>query len=283
MLKIDIQYKIKETLEFIMDVERINLLDLSKELSISRNTINEIIKKETSRKDVCEKIYSYLYKNGYRLNKIKEELLKESKDLVLFHGSKYGLSNITIDGSRNNCDFGNGFYLGETYNQALAFICENEESSIYSFTCDFSELNIVKFECNLNWMLAICYFRGSLENYKNHKIIKEILNKISNADVIVAPIADNKMFYIMSQFSEGEINADVALHSLSASSLGLQYILKTEKALNKLNVIEKYYVSKPERNDFKKNLNERSFEIDTKLKVAKREYKNGLYIEEIFK
>lgn len=101
--------------------------------------------------------------------------------------------------------------------------------------------------------------------------------------MIIAPIADNKMFYIMTQFTDGEINADVALHSLSASKLGLQYIFKTEKALNNLTPIERYYLSVPEREDCQRLLNERSLEIDTKLKMAKREFKSGLYIEELLK
>lgn len=67
----------------------------------------------------------------------------------------------------------------------------------------------------------------------------------------------------MAQFAEGEINVDVALHSLSASKLGLQ--------------------SEPERKDCRKLLNERSYEKDTKLKLAKRQFKTGLYIEEILK
>ncbi len=109
------------------------------------------------------------------------------------------------------------------------------------------------------------------------------LKKIEDVDVVIAPIADNKMFYVMSQFAEGEINADVALHSLSASSLGLQYIIKTEKALKKLIPIEKYYLSGPDREDCRKSLIERGYEIDTKLKLAKREFKEGLYIEELLK
>lgn len=91
------------------------------------------------------------------------------------------------------------------------------------------------------------------------------------------------MFYIMIQFVDGEINADVALHSLSASKLGLQYIFKTDKAINKLVPIEKYFICDPEREDCKKFLIERSFEVDTKLKLAKREFRTGLYIEEILK
>ena len=111
------------------------------------------------------------------------------------------------------------------------------------------------------------------------------LNKqvFMEADVIIAPIADNKMFYVMAQFVDGEINADVALHSLSASKLGQQYVFKTSKAIGRLKLIEKCYLSKPEREECRKRLIERGFEIDTKLKLAKREYKTGLYIEEILK
>ena len=85
----------------------------------------------------------------------------------------------------------------------------------------------------------------------------------------------------MAQFTDGEINADVALHSLSASKLGLQYIFKTKKSLQKLIPIEKYYLCTPEREDCRASLNKRGYEIDTKLKLAKREFKTGLYIEEI--
>jgi hypothetical protein len=112
-------------------------------------------------------------------------------------------------------------------------------------------------------------------------MVQKVVKKIEDADVIIAPIADNKMFYVMSQFAEGEINADVAIHSLSASRLGLQYIFKTDKALKNLIPIERYYLSVPEREDCRRALIERGYEIDTKLKLAKREFKTGLYIEEL--
>lgn len=66
-------------------------------------------------------------------------------------------SQITSENSqRDNCDFGKGFYLGETYNQALSFVCEKEKSSVYSFKYSLSDLKVKRFDCNLEWMLAIC-------------------------------------------------------------------------------------------------------------------------------
>ncbi len=283
MLKISLDYTVFNDIEFMLDSENINLLDFSDKSSISRTTLEEISKEKNPGKEVCEKIYSYAYLNNYRLNKVKEELIREEYQRVLFHGSKEGLNIISVEGSRDNCDFGNGFNLGETYDQALSFVCEKDNSSVYSFSYSLDDLKIKKFNCDLEWMLAICHYRGTIKQYEDNEIVKKIVSEIESADVIIAPIADNKMFYIMAQFTDGEINTDVALHSLSASNLGMQYVFKTDKAINKLQPIEKYYISNPERADFKERLVERGYEIDTKLKIAKREYKTGLYIEEILK
>lgn len=282
MLKVDLDYRIKDDIELILESERMNNKELSEKTKISRTTLDEIMKKGKTTAAVYEKFYSYAFENKYRINSVKEEILKEKHKTVLFHGSKYGLSEVSTDGSRANCDFGKGFYLGETYENALVFVCETDHSSVYSFKYSLAGLKVKQFDCSMEWMIAICYFRGTLGEYSNSPKVKEIISEIEKSDVVIAPIADNKMFYIMAQFTEGEINADVALHSLSASKLGMQYIFKTEKALKRLVPIDRYYLCAQEREECTKKLNERSYEIDTKLKLAKREFKSGLYIEELF-
>ena len=283
MVKINCEYNIQKDIEFLMEAERINDSEFAKRTKISRSTLDEIMKKNSARNDVYEKIYTYAYERNYRFNAVKEELIKEEYQTVLFHGSKDGLHLITEKGTRDNCDFGNGFYLGETYSQALSFVCEKDDSSVYSFKYSLVGLKIKRFKCDLEWMLAICKYRGTIKEYESHELIRKIIKEVEEADVIIAPIADNKMFYIMALFTNGDINADVALHSLSASRLGLQYVFKTKKAIEKLKPIDKYYICKLERDDCRKTLIERSFEIDTKLKLAKREFKNGMYIEEILR
>jgi hypothetical protein len=281
---INLKYQIKEDLDFIMGAEQKNIDELSKATGISRNTIYEILDTNSTTSSVYEKFYSYIYNVGYRINSVKEDLLKETNiNKVLFHGSKNGLEEICSEGSRENCDFGKGFYVGETYEQALAFVCENKNSSVYSFACSFEGLNVLEFDCSLEWMLSICHYRRTLKDYDNSIKVQKLIEKIEAADVIIAPIADNRMFYIMTLFAEGEINADVALHSLSASKLGKQYIFKTEKSIEKISPIERYCLCQEEKNDCIKKLSQRTLEIETKLKLAKREFSNGLYIEELLK
>ena len=282
-MKIRCEYQIKSDIEFLLEAEGINRLKLSEATGISRSTLDLIGKRGVASDEVCEKFYSYAYGRKYRLNAVKEELIKEKFRHVAFHGSKSGLSDVTVRGSRENCDFGSGLYLGQTYHQALSFVCEYPGASVYSFRYSFDGLNVVEFDCSLDWMIAICFFRGSIQQYADNPRVRAVVRRVEDADVVVAPIADNKMFYVMSQFAEGEINADVALHSLSASSLGLQYVIKSEKALEKVAPVERLYLSVPEREDCRKELIERSYEIDTKLKLAKREFKEGLYIEELLK
>ena len=133
MMKVNCDYNIKEDIGFILESEKINSTELSERTRVSRTTLDAIQKQGQARDDVCEKIYAYAYENKYRINSVKEELIKEKYQDVLFHGSKDGLSEVTISGSRENCDFGKGFYLGETYHQVLSFVCEKEKSCVYSF------------------------------------------------------------------------------------------------------------------------------------------------------
>ena len=279
MIKIEGKYQVKKDLEFLLQDN--STLKLSNKLKISRNSLEEILRTNDASIDVLEKIYSSIYLDNYRINNAKEEILKEGNEIALFHGSKEGLNEIKIDGSRLNCDFGYGFYLGESYEQALNFIVQYQKSSVYSFKIDIKDLKIKRFQCDLEWMLAIAYYRGKNEEIKNNNKVLKIIKEIEDADIIIAPIADNKMFNILSEFSLGEINMDVAIHSLFSYSLGNQYVIKTEKALNRLEFIENYYVSIPERQNVIKKSLERAYQIDTKLKLAKMEYKTGLYIGEI--
>lgn len=281
MIKIKANYQIKKDLKFLLEMNDNNILRLSEKINVSRNSLEEVIKTDKASLDVLEKIYSYIYLNKYRINKAKEEILKENNELILFHGSKEGLEEIKINGSRKTCDFGYGFYLGESYEQALKFIVEYKDSSVYSFKMDIKDLRVKQFKCDLEWMLAVVYYRGNNQEIKNNKKVLKVIEEIEAADLIIAPIADNKMFTILNEFSVGDINMDVALHSLSAYGLGNQYVIKTEKALKRLEFVERYFVSFPERERIMYESLERAYGIDTKIKLAKMEYKTGLFIGEI--
>ena len=103
-------------------------------------------------------------------------------------------------------------------------------------------------------------------------------------DVIVAPIADNRMFDIINEFVENEITDEQCRHSLAATNLGYQYVLKTKKAVDSITYLQEMFVCSKE----KKICTESRFSLINnglqKVKMARIEYKNkGRYIEEILK
>ena len=131
-------------------------------------------------------------------------------------------------------------------------------------------------------MLAIAYYRGTIENYKDNPIIKTIIKKVENADYIYAPIVDNRMFKIIEQFIDGYITDEQCKHCLTATNLGKQYVFLTDKATAKLEILERCYLSSSERKHYQEVKQADVNDGDNKVKMALIKYKNqGKYIEEI--
>ena len=278
-----VTYSLYEDILYYLEIMNISMETFTTKLGLSKVTLQNIKKYQETTNKVIEKIYSYFYFNKLRLNQVKANYLCDGDDSILFHVPKVGCNISDSKEKGFNCNYGNGFYINNSYDTALSLVSTFDDSSIYSFRLkNLDDLNIVRFKTDLEWMLAICYCRGTIKRYENHPLLLSIKNKIQKADIIIAPIADNKMFSIMTAFANVDINQDVALHLLSASSLGLQYVIKTQKAMDKLECIERYYICNSEKEEAKKNTDNRSLEIETKLKLAKMKYKDGLFIEEIF-
>lgn len=265
--------------------------ELANDLGVTFETINRW-KNNKNIIDLTnlEKLYSYSYSKGIRFNNIYEQFYKEdysnNDNLILFHGAKKEF-RLPLDFNKNSKttnDFGVGFYLEETFEQAANYISFLEASFVYCFKLDLKELKIYKFEVNTEWMIAIAYFRGWIRDYKECDVVKNILEKLNDCDVIIAPVADNRMFDIIADFVEGNITDEVCKHSLAATNLGFQYVLKTEKAILKTTTIKEMFVCKKEKDECVKkrvSLTESGLE---KVKIAKIEYKGkGKYFQEIVK
>ena len=276
-------FDVKKDIEYSLESKKIGLDFFCKLNDLSRKTIyNQILNPNNFK--TLNKIYDGIYDLGIRLNKIKSEIFQETSfnnNLILFHGSKNGIDEISYNGSRNDCDFGAGFYLTKSYESALSFVESNTESSIYAYKLDLNNLNIVELESSIEWMLLICHYRKQLNISSK---FEEIVKKVENADVVIAPIADNKMFEILNEFENGLITTVQALHALSASRLGKQYVIRTKKAVDNLALINHMFVCPKEKDDSKSKSQERANEIDTKIFYAKREFRNqGKYIDELIR
>lgn len=282
-------YKIKKDIQLIRDFFELTQENLARELGVERVRIARIESGlNYPREEFLDLLYNYCFNKGLKLNAQKEAFYKEellANHILLTHASRSELvGEIKSDYGKANNDFGKGFYCGESYEKSASFICRSNNSSIYFLDFCPTGLNKVVFSANQEWMLAIAYFRGRLDEYKDSEVVLKIINKIKNADYIIAPITDNRMFSIIDEFINGYITDEQCKHCLAATPLGLQYVFLTEKAVKNIKILEKCYISSSERNYYAKKQMDFQKQGFDKTKLARIEYKGkGKYIEEIFK
>jgi len=282
-------FDIKKDIKTIRKLFNLTQEDFAKEIGLSRSNIARYEGEEIFPHDsALEKIYSYPYKHSFHLNKAKEMLfLDEARDdLLLFHGAKYEIKGeIDYKHLNGKKDFGAGFYLGEKLDSSASWICEYPSGSIYSFYFkNRNNLNCLEFKVDRNWMYAILYFRGMFEEYIPNKEVMEIVEQINKADYIIAPIADNQMYDTLTAFSLKSITDEQCLHALSANNLGKQFVIKSQKAVDNLVLIERMFLCEKEKENYLNNKNVLSNEGRSKASLAIESYRRkGKYIDEIFK
>lgn len=282
-------FGVKKDIKTIRQLFKLTQTQFAKEIGLSRSNIARYESEEIfPHNTALEKIYSFPYKHDFHLNKAKEMLfLDNAKDnILLFHGAKYeikgGIDYQHLNGKK---DLGAGFYLGESFDSSASWICEYQTGSIYSFYFkNVNSLNCMTFKVDRTWMYAILYFRGMFEEYVPNKEVLDIIEQINKADYIVAPIADNQMYDTLTAFSLKEITDEQCLHALSANNLGKQIVIKTQKAVDNLILIERMYLCEKEKEYYRNNKSVVSNEGRSKASLSIEQYRRkGKFIDEIFK
>lgn len=283
-----IDFKVSDDIEIVKILLEMTTTDLANEIGVSRMALNNWkIDESKIRQTNLSAFYSMAFKKGIRLNKIKEQLYREDcvdeSRKILFHGAKTNIEgNLDIAKSRKNNDFGQGFYCGESLEQSAMFVSTYPNSSLYMIDFDKKGLRGKKYTVDREWMLTIAYFRGRLKGVEHVPMVSELVAGMKDADYIVAPIADNRMFEIIDSFIDGEITDQQCKHCLSATNLGNQYVFLTQKALSQVRILEHCYLAKEEKEYYLRSRKESSDVSLDKVKIARRQYRGqGQYIEEI--
>ncbi|MCQ2743098.1 MAG: DUF3990 domain-containing protein [Bacilli bacterium] len=261
--------------------------ELSEQTGVSRVTLARLETNAHSPSPTSlEGIYSFAYENGMMINEDHADIMDDDKKdrVLVFHGSKNQIKgSVSLEHSKGSNDFGKGFYAGESFAQAATFISSFRSHFVYAFYLNMNGLKTYEFSADLEWMLAISFFRGRLKEYENHPIITGIINKIKGCDVIIAPIADNSMYETLNEFADKEITDEQCRHSIRANYLGKQYVFLTDKALAAIGNMNEMYLPENEKEIYKKQRIEQFEASKNKTELAKLNYRRkGKYIDEIF-
>ena len=281
------KYNFQEDLKSIREILGLSQQEFAEQMGVEQITVsrNESGRTDPSAK-FLESVYAYAFTKNIKINKLKEMLWRDDlaqNEKILFHGAKSEITGkIDIHRGRQNNDFGQGFYTGESYEQAISFVSGFEHSSVYYIRFDDSNLKCQRYKVDQEWMMTIAYYRGALGEYRDHPTVKAFIEKAQGCDYIIAPIADNRMFQIINSFIDGELTDEQCKHCLAATNLGMQYIFISERAISQAKLIERCYISNNEREYYKNVRFEEARLGDNKVKLARKQYRGkGRYIDEI--
>ena len=280
-------YRIKSDLKLVRGLNRMTIAELAEALSVGVASVNRWDNgKVTIDKENLEKFYSYAYNSGIMLNDIKSQFYKEDlkkNEILLFHGAKALIEGpVKTDVSRDRNDFGKGFYCGESFRQAALFVSAFPESSVYMMSFNTAGLKKAQYSVDREWLMTIACYRRRLDGVLSDEAVNSCKQKSESADYIIAPIADNRMYQIINRFIDGEITDAQCIHALSATDLGMQYVIKTSKAASRIILLERCYMCEKEKLAYSERRAEDIKSADNKVRAAFIKYKRqGKYIDEL--
>lgn len=168
----------------------------------------------------------------------------------LYHGSRGGLfGNISVNYGRLECDFGQGFYVGDNKMQAMSIICDEPIGILYDMDIITNYLKVYRFDDGIVWALYVGVNRGFIDKRPYKKLMK-ICDFIDTNDIVCGYIADDRMNYVFNAFISGLITDSALIESLKFVNLGSQYVFKNDLAAKNIIIKQRYVLS----DDIKKQL-----------------------------
>ena len=213
-----------------------------------------------------------------------KQVLSSEEHLVLYHGSKKGLTGEIAPISREQCDFGKGFYMGTNTLQPLTLVCAEAKPKFYTVEMDLTGLKVLHVGIDLDWAMLIAYFRKEMESAKGTTIYDYYANYAKGYDVIVGYIANDRMYVELSRFFNKTLTDVALIHCLSALDLGMQYVAVTEKACKQIKILHEEELSQLELlalQDMSAKRRKSGVELATELEVKYR--REGRFFDEILK
>ncbi len=132
--------------------------------------------------------------------------------------------------------------------------------------------------------MLIAYYRGYMNEVKGSEIYKKYERLADGYDVILGYIANDRMYRVMKSFFEKEITDVALIHSLSALDLGRQYVIKTEKACNQLEIVDKKELTSLELAILRdKSIVRREEGIDLTEEILLKYRREGKFFDEILR
>lgn len=152
--------------------------------------------------------------------------------MKLYYGSNVVVKSPNLNFSNRARDFGSGFYLTSSLEQAQSwarhrtYLSKTGKPTINVFELDDNYVNnllVKKYDsANKEWLEFITKNRTNEESIKN------------DYDIIIGPVANDNTTPFINLYLSNIIDFEVAIKELKTFVLKDQYVIKTNKALDYL-------------------------------------------------
>ncbi len=208
----------------------------------------------------------------------------EYKYLLLYHGSKKGLVGEIAPKSRDDCDFGRGFYMGTDTLQPLTLVCGEPKPRFYAVDLNLEGLKVIDIELGMEWAMVIAYNRGYMDIIKGSEMYGKYAHYLDGYDMAVGYIANDRLYTELNRFFNGDITDEALMRCLSALDLGKQYVALTDKGCKAVTVLQDDPISPFELSVLQEKSIERRKEGNALAKEIERQYRRvGKYFDEILR
>lgn len=205
-----------------------------------------------------------------------------SQCVRLYHASRAGINGAPSPFyGRETVDFGQGFYLG-TDELQTKMLCANAPSPVYyEYVLELAQLSTAVFEPDLSWAFSVALHRGRLPETTSPEVVCYLASLTSDKDVIIAPIANDRLFDTLSRYFEGSVTDKALVAAMDCMRLGTQYVLKTPEACAKLTLVNVTRSTKAELQDLQTMANRNRATAKAATEMALTQYRrSGNYIDE---
>ncbi|MCF0143468.1 MAG: DUF3990 domain-containing protein [Parasporobacterium sp.] len=166
------------------------------------------------------------------------------ENITLFHGSEKIISRPSLEEGCPFNDFGRGFYCTPESTMAGQWACHRGASGfICSYSLDIDDLKIFNLLSGkyspLNWLALVLSHRmfrisSPWENMAVNYIKNNFMPDTEGFDIIIGMRADDSYFSFAKAFINGKISLEQFKYVMVPGPSGEQFVLKTEKAFEKL-------------------------------------------------
>ena len=147
--------------------------------------------------------------------------------MILFHGSYLPIKKPDISYSRNNVDFGKGFYITPIYEQALSwanrFKRKHGQSVVSSYEIDMD---------GLDKQITVLTFDEHTEEWLDFVIGSRRGEHMGDYDIVIGGVANDRVFDTIQLYFDGLIDKAESIKRLRYDKPNLQYCFRNQMVID---------------------------------------------------